>query len=203
MRLIKCFCAVAVLFLTVGCSGTQLYYVKKARIVASSEENHEETYVKNRPESAKLLLNGHYVKTGDCLVLLFRKFNKGHLFTVDDETYEKLTIEIKNFTVGKSIGIDSHNVRFFYSSGSSSFLSKGHGVYSTSGAGNIVISKIEKNRITVELNLELWAKPAGPFPFEGRKVKLMGSFSFKEKQLVDLSPWLGVPDASMGKEVYP
>jgi len=68
---------------------------------------------------------------------------------------------------------------------------------------NITVKKIKKNIVAVELDLEIWTEPAGPFPFEGRKVQVQELLSFKEKQLDDLSFWLGVPAPSVGKEVYP
>jgi len=180
----------------------QLYYVKNAKMIAFSESE-KNTFTGNRPEPAKLLLNGHYVKSGDSLVLLIRRFDKGSVFTLDDEIYEKLTIEIKNYTLGEPIKLGSPDIHFYYSSGSSGFIYKGHGVYSTSGSGNIIVKKVERNTIVVELDFTIWAEPAGPFPFEGRKVQVDGSLSFKEKQVADLTPWLGVPALSLGKEVYP
>lgn len=202
MQLIKLFYIAVAFLLLSGCSTMQLYYVKDANMISFSESN-KKAFNRNRPEPARLLLNGHYVQSGNDLVLLIRKFDKGNIFTVDDETYEKLTIEIKSYTLGEPIQLDSPDIRFYYSSGSSGFVSKGHGVYSASGSGSVVVKKVEKNTIVVDLNLVIWAEPAGPFPFKGRKVQMQGSFSFKEKQLSDLSPWLGVPNPSLGKEVYP
>jgi hypothetical protein len=202
MQITKAFCVAVVSFLSIGCSSMQLYYIKDAKMIALSESN-KENFAKNRPESVRLLLNGHYVKSGDSLVLIVRRFDKGRAFTVDDEIYEKITIEIKNYTLGKPIKLDSPDIHFYYSSGSSGFVSKGHGVYSTTGSGNIVVNKVDKDTIAVEFNLTILAEPAGLFPFEGRKVQVQDLLSFKEKQLSDLSPWLGIPDPAMGKEVYP
>lgn len=180
----------------------KFYYIKEANMIAFPESKGD-AFSGNRPKSAKLLLNGHYVKAGDSLVLLIRRFDNGCVFTVDDETYEKLTIEIKNYTLGVPIQLGSNDIRFYYSSGSSAFVSKGHGVYSATGSGNVVVNKVEKNRIFVDLDLTILTEPSGTFPFKGREVKIQGSFPFKEKLLPDLSPWLGVPDPSLGKEVYP
>ncbi len=202
MQLIKAFCVAVVFFLLTGCPTMQLYCVKDAKMIVFSESNRE-TFTGNRPESVKLLLNGHYIKSGDSLVLLIRRFDKGGVFTIDDEIYEKLTIEIKNYTLGEPVRLASSDIQFYYSSGSSGFISKGHGIYSTSGSGNIVVRKVEKNTIVVELDLTIWTEPAGPFPFKGSKVQMQDLLLFKEKQLADLTPWLGIPDSSFGKEVYP
>ena len=82
-------------------------------------------------------------------------------------------------------------------------MSKGHGVYSTSGKGNLIIKKVEKNLIEVKVDLIIVTEPAGPFPFEGREVHIQETFSFKKKKLNELTPWLGMPSLSLGKEVYP
>ncbi len=202
MQLINLFCVVITSFIFIGCSNMSLYYVKDAKINIFSE-NDKKTIAGNRQESSKLLLNGHYIKPGNNLVLLVRRFDKGSIFTVDDESYEKLTVEIKNYTFDKPIKLSSPDVRFYYSNGSSGFVSKGHGVYSASGSGSIIVKKNKMNKIAVELNLIILAKPAGAFPFEGRTVKIQELLIFKEIQIAGLTPWLGVPGLSLGEEVYP
>lgn len=166
-------------------------------------ESNVEPITKNRPEAAKLLLNGHYVKSGDSLVLLVRKFNKGKAFTVDDESFVKLTIEIKKYTLGEALSLESSKIQLYYSSGSSGFVSKGHGVYATSATGTVVVQQKNKGSIKVGLNFTCRAEPAGAFPFESREVRVEGDFVFKEKQLGELSHWIGIPAQSFGKEVYP
>jgi len=180
----------------------QLYYVKDAKLISFADVD-ESAFFGKRPEPTKLLLNGHYVTSGNNLVLLIRRYDKGNLFTIDDESYEKLTIEIKKYTVDIPIKFDSPEIHFYYSSGSCGFVSKGHGVYSTSGSGNLIIKKVEEDNIVVKLDFTSWAEPAGSFPFEGKKIKVQGLLSFKEKKVANLTPWLGVPDSSSGKEVYP
>ncbi len=201
MRLTPLLCIVFSLSL-VSCSRLQTYYVNNAQI-ASNLEGEKGTFTENRPESTKLLLNGHYVKSGNNLVLLFRRYTTGSIFVIDDEGYEKLTIEIRNYILGKPIRFDSSDIKFYYSSGSSGFVSKGHGVYSTSGSGSLTIRKVERDKITAEIDLTMWARPAGAFPFEGKQVQIRKWVSFEEKNIAELTPWLGIPDSSLGKEVYP
>lgn len=149
------------------------------------------------------MLNGHYVTSGNNLVLLIRKFDIGSFFTIDDESYEKLTIEIKNYTVGVPIKFDSPDIHFYYSRGSCGFVYKGQGVYSTSGSGNLIIKKVEKDNIVVELDFTSWAEPAGSFPLKGKKIQVHDLLLFKEKKIAELTPWLGIPGSSFGEEVYP
>lgn len=188
--------------LLIGCSTVNLYYVERAQMIPYSEVD-KGSFTSIRPEPAKLLLNGHYVSTGKNLVLLIRQFDKGSPLTIDDEIYEKLTIEIKDYTVGVPMKFDSPDMRFYYSSGSSGHVTRGHGIYATSGSGTLVIKAVEKNRIVVDLDLTMWATPAGAFPFEGRNVHVRELLSFEKKEIAELTPWLGIPDSSLGKEVYP
>jgi hypothetical protein len=134
---------------------------------------------------------------------LIRKFDKGKLFTIDDETYEKLTIEIRNLKIGVPITLGSGDIRFYYSTGSCGFIYKGHGLYSTDGSGEITINKVKKNKILANIDLSIVANPAGTFPFEGKRIQIRETLIFDEIRITDLTPWLGVPNPSLGKEVYP
>lgn len=202
MRTVKILGLFLFVSIATGCSAMQYYYIQDAKL-AQSSDSEEIPFVGNRKESINLLLNGHYIKAGNSLVLLIRKFDKGSLFSVDDETYEKLTIEIKKYEVGVPMSLNSSNIKTYYSSGSSGFVRKGHGVYADLGKGNITIKKINKNKIVAELDFTARAEPTGVFPHEGRTVVIQDSFVFNEKRIADLTPWLGIPDASLGKEVYP
>jgi len=201
MQLIAVLCVVYSLLL-VGCSTMNLYYVRDAQMIPFSESDRGEL-TGSRPDAVKLLLNGHYVRTGKSLVLLIRKFDQGNALTVDDELYEKVTIEIQDYPLGIPIKLDSRDLRLYYSSGSSGHIARGHGVYATSGSGTLVIKAFEKGRIVVDLDLVLWATPTRAFPFDGKEVHVREVLSFEEKKVADLTPWLGIPDSSLGKEVYP
>ncbi len=187
--------------LLIGCSQTQLIYLKDAEL-ARSIEAPDYAFLKNRPEGVKLLLNGHYVKSGNNLVLLIRKFNRGSLFTTDRATYEKLTIEIKRFKIGVPLILGSDDLSFYYSKGNIAFIYKGAGMYSTDGSGSVTIKEIEENKIAADIDIWALAKSAGVFSFE-RSIQITGTFVFNEKRISDLTPWLGVPDPSFGREVYP
>lgn len=187
--------------LLIGCSQTQLIYLKDAEL-ARSIETPEHRFLKNRPEGGKLLLNRHYVKSGNNLVLLIRKFNRGSLFTTDSATYEKLTIEIKRFKIGIPLILGSDHVSFYYSKGNIAFIYKGAGMYSTDGLGSITIKDIGENKIAADIDILVSARSAGVFPF-GKSIQIRGTFVFSEKKINDLTPWLGIPDPSFGREVYP
>ncbi|MBU2628102.1 MAG: hypothetical protein KKE61_05765, partial [Proteobacteria bacterium] len=144
MQSVKIFIFFTMLSLLMGCSSLSLNYVKNAEIVDISQAD-EFVITSKRSESTKLLLNGHYVKSGESLVFLIRRFEKGNLFVFDDESFEKLTIEIKNYKIGKPIKFGSTVVKFYYSRGNSPFIYKGHGLYSSHGTGYLIIKKQNKN----------------------------------------------------------
>ena len=187
-----------------SCSTRSFFYVNDAKMLSISERN-ELIDNKNRSEPIKLLLNGHYIESGKNLVLLIRKFDVGKRTAIDDEYFEKLTIEIKKYELGKPIKLESPDIQLYYSEGPSGFIYKGHGYYSTCGSGYIIINKTNTNTLVAEINITTMAKSAGVFPSppEGWEVNFKGKYSFKEIKISKLTPWLGVPDSSYSKEVYP
>jgi hypothetical protein len=202
MQLISYLVVFLLIFSAIGCSRTHTYYLKQARLVDYKMDD-EAQFLRERKEEVKLLLHGHYIKSGDYLIILLRKFERGSLFAIDDEGYEKLTIEIKEYKSDVPISLSSNDINFYYSSGSSGFISRAHGVYSSHGSGEITIKDIGAGKLFIKMNISLMAKPAGPFPFEERIVKIKEEVVAKEMTIDRLTPWLGVPDPSSGKEVYP
>lgn len=110
------------------------------------------------------LLSGHYIESGDNLIILIRKYDRGDPDAVDGETYEKITFAIKNYEEGKPMAVNSPDVRFYYSSGTSAFISRGAGVFSSEASGIIVIEKKSPNRLRIRLDVVLLAKPASEGP---------------------------------------
>jgi hypothetical protein len=185
-----------------GCKTTKLYYIRNANMIPFSDA-HTLTATNNRPVFVNYLLNGHYITKGDSIVLIVRRFDTGNFFAIDDEHYEKLTFEIRKYSIGVPMRINSPNIKIYYSSGTSGFISKGHGVFSSYGSGTITIKKAEKHKLVVGVDLFITAKPAGPFPFSDRNIHFQETLSFQEKLLNELTPWLGIPDTKYGHEVYP
>jgi len=194
-------CVIFVVLLT-SCSTTQRYYVKNAEMIPFSESDRGDL-TGNRSEAVKHLLNGHYIRSGENLVLLIRKFDKGSTFAIDDESFEKLTIEIRKYTIGVPIALDSPDITLYYSRGGSGWIYKGQGVYSTSASGSLIIRRMERNRLIAEIDMTTWAEPAGEFPFKGREIHIRDVMSFTEKNVSGLTPWTGTPDGDVGHEVYP
>jgi hypothetical protein len=202
MQLIKLIFLLSLSVLFFGCLTTQYYYIKSAKLYGSTG-NESRPFTEDREEPIRLLLNGHHIKAGSYLILLIRKFDRGSLFSIDDETYEKLTIVLKNFNIDEPIDFNSSSVQIYYSRGSSGFVRKGHGVYADSGKGTITIRKIDINKVIAEIDFKTTAKPAGAFPFESQQIEIQDSFTFSEIEVAGLTPWLGTPSPDIGKEVYP
>jgi len=204
MRKIKLTNLIAIALFLVGCSRMQeSYYYLKGAELAKSHQWPEHAFLKSRPEPVGLMLNGHYVKTGNNLVLLIRRFDRGEFFTLDDEIYEKLTIEIRRFDIGVPIRLGSSDIDFYYSRGSSGFAYRGHGFYSTSGSGALTIKQIEQDKITAAMDFSILAKATGAFADQEKTIHIVDTLVFEEKSVGELTPWLGLPSPSIGKEVYP
>lgn len=198
----KHYIVIIIIAMLCGCSKSDLVYVEHAKL-HKLDVNGDLGFVKGRTKEVNLLLSGHYVEPGNDLVLLMRHFCGGDLFAIDDETYEKISIEINDYKIGIPIMLNSDAIRFYYSSGSSGFAYKGHGVYSSTGVGEITIDDINKEGLKVKFNITVLARPAGIFPSKSKEVKINGIYLFRKVNIEELSPWLGTLAPSVGKEVYP
>ena len=186
----------------VGCSTTDYYFVVNAELV-KPEISGNNIYFDGGNIPAALLLNGHHVRPGSRTVLLIRRFDIGGVLTTDDENYEKISIEINNYSIGVPVAINSTDVFIYYSTGSSGYIYKGHGVYAHSGLGKVTIQSASSTEITAEILFTGSARPAGDFPFEEETIRIHDTVVFKKREFSDLTPWLGTPGKSIGNEVYP
>ena len=204
MRIAQC-ALVLPLFFSVsylGCSNTYLFHINGAMVLEQREIEKEPVFA-NRSAGAKALLRGHYVGPGNNLVILIRRFDPGSPLAIDDETFEKLTIEINKANIGTPIDANSSEMKISYSTGAAAFVAKGHGVHSTLVSGHAVIRENNKGKLKVKLNLLIKTEPAGSFPFEGRTVRIDEEYTSHEISIEDLTPWLGKPSDSIAEEVYP
>jgi hypothetical protein len=182
-----------------GCTNTSLYYLEEGKLIDRSQA------MGLRDRAIERLLSGHYIESGDKLILLIRKFDKGDSHAVDDEPYEKITLEIGNYDDGGTIQIGSPDVKFYYSSGASAFISRGSGVFSSEALGTIAIEKKNANHLRVKLDIVILAKPAreGTALIKERTVTLKEEYVLKKISLGGLTPWLGMRHPSYYREVYP
>lgn len=134
----------------IGCTNNYLY-IRNAKITDNidySQETDEE--IKGRIQ----LLSGHYIDKGNNLVLLVRESDIGSFFTIDDEKYTKISIEIEDCQYGVPIQMESDKIKKFeYSSGNCGFILNGYGVYSNQGHGIITIFDIDNSKLKVKFDI--------------------------------------------------
>jgi hypothetical protein len=196
----------SLLLLHVGCTQRQLVYVQGGSLPEPGIQSARSSYVLDRDERVNLLLSGHYVEDGENLVLLIRTFDPGSIVAIDDETFEKLTIEIEkdSIHVGEPITLRSSGARFFYSRGVSGYIYRAHGVYSTDGSGTIEILDANNDSMTVDIDMTINVKPARKsVALEEGVVRKSAKLTFKRISVDELTPWLGMPNQEYAKEVYP
>ena len=188
----------ALSLLTPACASAHFYYLENAQVEAPCHE------VQGREPGIARLLDGHHIGAGDKVVLLVRKFDYGELTSVDDEIFEKLTIQIRKAEVGAPVSLDSSDVLVTYSRGGAAWISRPVGVYSSSVSGSLLIAERQKDHLRVEIDLTVEARPAKAWAgMTGRTIRIRESRVFTRLGLRDLTPWLGRCDPSIYKEVYP
>jgi hypothetical protein len=107
-----------------------------------------------------LLLHNHELRSGNDLVLSYKRHNAGSVSVIDDEWYEILSVEIKDAADMESIALPSPRVRLFYSKGGSAWIHHCAGRYATSAIGTIELTKSWLGGMKVNINLALDAKSA-------------------------------------------
>ncbi len=180
------------LLVVVGCSNMSGVYISGAKKIPIAEAT-KLNISKDKSDPIKNLINGHYIAPGNNLVFLLNQFEVGEKFSVDDEYYKNLTIEIINYTIGEAIEVGSSNLSFFYSEGPTGFIYSGYGYYSNTGYGDITIKEVSMNTIIAELNITILKQSAGVFPEPKRKeVEFKGNYTFKKEELLKSKPLLSI-----------
>jgi len=132
---------------------------------------------------------------GTSLVLSIRTFYPGAAMIVDDEAFEKLSMEIPSLRVGVPVDLAAGDVRVYYAEGSSSWSATAGNAFAKQAQGTVTILSVDEARGVLKAHLDLVAQPhfadcrkpsADP---EAKEVH--GEFSFARKKLDELSAWLG------------
>jgi hypothetical protein len=189
-------------FWTIGSADTRtshLYYLEKGQVVDRCQG------IEGRDPAIKRLLAGHYIEGGARLVLLLRTFDQGKPFVIDDETYEKLTVELRSYEIGIPIELSSPEVKLYYSSGGAPWISRASGVFSSEASGTIIIEEKNENHLRLKLQITIPAKPAkgSTVLIQERTVEIKEGYTLQKILLEQLTPWLGMRHPSYYKEVYP
>lgn len=175
---------------TSGCTTTSRHYVRDAQIAPSSHGD------------------GNWIEPGSSTVLLFREYDPGDHFTIDDEKFEKLTVELPHVRTGDRFRLGGEGVRVLLTEGASGWAPGGGYCVASTGTGEVAIVEHSESRgvlvarLALVLNCEsrdrVWKFPV-------RQVRVDGEYPFRAIAYDDLTPWLG-RDAATGHggfAVYP
>jgi len=192
------FVIILLCFVLSNCNKVDYYFIPDAKI----KQNIQTDYGRNNDTS--MLLTGHYIESGTNTVLIIRKYDKGSIFSVDDEIFQKLTIQLDEFEIGTPISASTSGLLINYSKGVSGQIRRGDGRYSTSTRGSLTVMKQVENKMEVKIDLQFEVIPTEAFSILGPiNENINGYYVFKKIKIDDLTPWLGTPGETPGKEVYP
>lgn len=210
MRIVNLFlCLIAFTFF--GCAKTQSLYIRNGKMWDNIKKSNHETmsnqsvndeYQLVKEKCKNLLLGGHYIISGEKLLILIRKWNPGKLFVVDDEYYEKLTIEIGDINIRGQIDINDGGIKLFYSKGGSSWIHQCAGIYSSEGRGKVTIMNTKKNELKAFIDIKLVPLSADQFEVQ-KEIHIDEKYTLKEISVKDLTPWLGLQNPPLYTGGYP
>ena len=127
-------------------------------------------------------------------MLSIRTFFPGRPMVVDDEAFEKLSIEIPAGHPGVPIDLGS-GVRFYYSKGASAWSPTAGDVFAMHAQGTVTVLRVDDAHGVLDARLDLACQPViadcrkPGAPPEVKRIS--GDFAFVRKSFDDLSPWLG------------
>ncbi len=186
------------------CCKREYLYLKNARI-STSADIHEYGFLEERNKTTNRVLSGHYISPGNNLVVLFRESDCGDPSVDDDQTFTKITIEIENYKSYTPISLSSPEVKFRYSHGNSRYMYRGAGINSSTGSGEITIMERNNKYLFIKMDIKLQAEPAEGFFHKDKSLekRLYKTRALKEISMDEITPWLGAPNPSIDREVYP
>ena len=182
----------------VGCSSSRFHFLESARIAENCPTSEE------RPPAVQRLLAGHHIERGRALVLVARTWDPGSFFTIDDEMYTKLTIEIAKYEPDVPLKVPREGLRLFYVHGASAWVRQAAGSSSAEATGTILIHKKDDDRLTAAIDVIVSGRdPTEPLDKTPQDIRIRETRTFSRIQLEDLTPWLGTCYPSPSREVYP
>ncbi|MFI5365599.1 MAG: hypothetical protein ACHQ4J_08250 [Candidatus Binatia bacterium] len=197
-----------VIFCCTACSTTTRVFVEHAQLVDDPKGIAAQARAPDvrgqRAGPVRLLLNGHHVQSGRNVVLMIRAFDRGELFGVDHDAFEKLTVEIAEQDEGKLLFLDSPNVRIYYSRAGCLSAATGLGVYGSRGHGTIFVQPSDTDQLSLSIDVSIELNSARTdVPLREARHEVKGSYTLKRISLERITPWLGAPGWSIEEEVVP
>ena len=126
------------------------YIVKESRLrglLSTDREN----FKGPRWGAGQILEEGHKIEQGKSFVIRIQTFHDPEIYYVDEERFEKLSLEIKNYQGSRIYKLPSNDVQGFYSQGSQVW---GLGDYSEKLEGTVEIE--ESNPETIGPHFPEW-----------------------------------------------
>jgi hypothetical protein len=127
------------------------------------------------------------IGAGSRVVLKLREWDPGEVFTTDDESYRKVTIELSPVVVGERVPVGDPRMKVVLSDGSSVWDVSRCG--SETGEGSVLVERYAGDSLTAQLALSMDCRYRYP-KIPAEIVRVEGTFRFREISFAELSPWL-------------
>ena len=188
-----------------ACSGgqTDAVFIAPAAFLEQAVERPDTAEMTGRAfrEARFFSTRGHRIGAGSGMVMAYRWYSPGRIFIIDDEEFEKVTIELLDtlWTAPQrlTLGVGAP-VTVRYTKGSASWPITA--CYGTASSGVVEILARRPRRIQVSVVAEI-----EPVKMMGRpceSVRFERKITFRRLPEEELTPWLGTPGDISSDETY-
>lgn len=186
-----------------GCSTTSRssFYVEHASLVKvdSSAKGREDF-----TDANALPIAMHRLQKGDGVVIGVREFSGGSMFTVDDESFRKMTIFIAESTLASGhYSLTDGNAIAYLSQGGSAKPSGG--CFGRAKDGRVVIKKVDNSSVHLALTASFeMSSPLG-WPGTCAPKELDIALEVEKREFEQLTAWEGriTTGTTLGQELFP
>jgi len=109
---------------------------------------------------------------------------------IDAGTYRRLTISIKEPEVNRIYDTTKEEILVYYSSGGTAWVMHCAGYYANAASGTIILTKMDKNKIKVKMDLHGKAVHAH-HPGEEQDFSFGGNYVFHAANIDKINSWAG------------
>lgn len=152
--------------------------------------------------SNQCLLDNHSIVQGHNTVIGIRSYSGGDPLAIDDESFEKITLEISNLPADRT-KISVTPRKFLYSSGTSREFNPRPGAYSQSFVGLAEIERHNRDRLTVNLHLNTNLRSSYIYEVQNPIHSVERTISCDRIIPSQLTPWLGSPSGRPARKANP
>lgn len=145
--------------------------------------------IDGRRDPVSALLGVHEIQAGSELVLLFRGFRRIE-GVIDADTYWKLSTAIRESVGESTVTMDTSKITARFSTGGSSWVHKGYGYVSASGAGLLRLRRVSTDSMAGDIDMEFIARRVED-PSETSRYRIRGTYQAGRLDRRELTPWQG------------